>query len=300
MPAKLKEQFIMSHKAGFVSIIGKPNVGKSTLMNALIGERLSITNPKAQTTRHRILGIYNDDEHQIVFSDTPGMLDPAYKLQENMMSLVDSAIKDADLLLYLVEAGEPFNKELIEELQTIKSSVVVVINKVDLNQQEQIAERLTEWKEQLPSARLLPTSALHKFNTRELLELVKSHLPEHPPYYDKDDLTDRPVRFFVAEMIRGAILKHFKKEVPYAVEVLVTDYKEEAKLDRIDATIFVERETQKMIIIGQGGRAIKRVGTDARKSIENFIQKKVFLDLTVKVRKDWRSNENDLKEFGYQ
>lgn len=290
----------MSHKAGFVSIIGKPNVGKSTLMNALIGEKLSITNPKAQTTRHRILGIYNDDEHQIVFSDTPGLLDPAYKLQENMMTLVDSAMKDADLLLYLVEAEEPFNDEFIKELQAVKNPVVVVMNKVDLNQQEQIAERLSEWKERLPDAELLPTSALHKFNTRELLELVKNHLPEHPPYYDKEDLTDRPVRFFVAEMIRGAILKHFKKEVPYAVEVLVTNYKEETKLDRIDATIFVERETQKMIIIGQGGRAIKRVGTDARKSIENFIQKKIFLDLTVKVRKDWRSNENDLKEFGYQ
>lgn len=216
------------------------------------------------------------------------------------MTLVDSAMKDADLLLYLVEAEEPFNDEFIKELQAVKNPVVVVMNKVDLNQQEQIAERLSEWKERLPDAELLPTSALHKFNTRELLELVKNHLPEHPPYYDKEDLTDRPVRFFVAEMIRGAILKHFKKEVPYAVEVLVTNYKEETKLDRIDATIFVERETQKMIIIGQGGRAIKRVGTDARKSIENFIQKKIFLDLTVKVRKDWRSNENDLKEFGYQ
>ena len=290
----------MSHKSGFVSIIGKPNVGKSTLMNALIGERLSITNPKAQTTRHRILGIFNDDDHQIVFSDTPGLLDPAYKLQENMMSLVESAIKDADLLLYLVEADEPANEDFLEKLRSLEIPVVLVVNKVDLSEQEHISEKLSVWKERLPDAELLPTSALHHFNTRELLELVKKHLPEHPPYYDKQDLTDRPVRFFVAEMIRGAILKHFKKEVPYAVEVLVTKYTEEEKMDRIDGTIFVERETQKMIIIGQGGRAIKRVGTDARISIENFLQKKVYLDLTVKVRKDWRSNENDLKEFGYQ
>ena len=290
----------MSHKAGFVSIIGKPNVGKSTLMNALIGEKLSITNPKAQTTRHRILGIYNDDDHQIVFSDTPGLLDPAYKLQESMMSLVESAIKDADLLLYLVETEEPFNEKFIEGLNKVETSKIVILNKADLNQQEQIAARIAEWKQKLTTAKILPVSALHKFHTKELLELVKEHLPEHPPYYDKDDLTDRPVRFFVAEMIRGAILKHFKKEVPYAVEVVVMDYKEDTKVDRIEATIFVERESQKMIMIGQGGRAIKRVGMEARKSIENFIQKKVFLDLTVKVRKDWRSNENDLKEFGYQ
>ena len=290
----------MTHKAGFVTIIGKPNVGKSTLMNSLIGEKLSITNPKAQTTRHRVLGIWNDDDHQVVFSDTPGILDPAYQLQESMMIVVDSAMKDADLLLYLVETAEPFNQELIDELNKKDCPVLLVLNKVDLNQQEEIAQRVSEWNEQLPSAQVLPVSALHKFNTKELLELIVEKLPEHPPYYDKDDLTDRPVRFFVSEKIREAILKHFKKEIPYSVEVVVEEYKEEAKMDRIKATIFVERETQKMIIIGQGGRAIKRLGTDARKGIENFIQKKVFLDLTVKVRKDWRSNENDLKEFGYQ
>jgi GTP-binding protein Era len=289
----------MSHKAGFVSIIGKPNVGKSTLMNALIGEKLSITNPKAQTTRHRILGIYNDEEHQLVFSDTPGILDPAYKLQEEMMSAVDSAMKDADILLYLVEAEEPFNEQLIKQLNKDSAPVVLVINKVDLNNQEQIAERMRDWDSQLPNAEILPVSALHHFNTKELLEMIKGHLPEHPPYYDKDELTDRPVRFFVSEIVREAILKHFKKEIPYSVEVVVTEYKEEGRMDRINATIFVERETQKMILIGQGGRAIKRLGTDARKSIENFIQKKVYLDLTIKVRKDWRSNENDLKDFGY-
>lgn len=290
----------MSHKAGFVTIIGKPNVGKSTLMNALIGEKLSITNPKAQTTRHRILGIYNDDEHQIVFSDTPGMLEPAYALQTNMMSVVEAAMKDADLLLYLVEPEEPINELLITQLRKAKYPVILVLNKVDLSDQEKIGERLNAWKEQLPKAMLLPTSAMHRFNTSELLNLIKGNLPEHPPYYSKEDLTDRPLRFFVAEMIRESILKHFKKEVPYSVEVVVEEYKEEDRIDRIKATIFVERESQKIIIIGQGGRAIKRLGTDARQSIENFIRKKCFLDLTVKVRKDWRSNESDLKEFGYQ
>lgn len=290
----------MSHKAGFVTIIGKPNVGKSTLMNALIGEKLSITNPKAQTTRHRILGIYNDDEHQIVFSDTPGMLEPAYALQTNMMSVVDAAMKDADLLLYLVEPEEPINELLITQLRKAKYPVILVLNKVDLSDQEKIGERLNAWKEQLPKAMLLPTSAMHRFNTSELLNLIKDNLPEHPPYYSKEDLTDRPLRFFVAEMIRESILKHFKKEVPYSVEVVVEEYKEEDRIDRIKATIFVERESQKIIIIGQGGRAIKRLGTDARQSIENFIRKKCFLDLTVKVRKDWRNNESDLKEFGYQ
>lgn len=289
----------MSHKAGFVSIIGKPNVGKSTLMNALIGEKLSITNPKAQTTRHRILGIWNDDNHQIVFSDTPGVLDPAYKLQENMMSVVESAMKDADILLYLVEPEEPFNTTLIGQLHSAKCPVILVLNKVDLSQQEKIEQRLSDWKEQLPKAEMLPVSALHQFNTASLLEMMTSHLPDHPPYYDKDELTDRPVRFFVSEIIREAILKHYKKEIPYSVEVVVDEYKEEPKMDRINATVFVERESQKMIVIGHAGKAIKRLGTDARRTIENFIGKKIYLDLTVKVRKDWRSNDRDLKEFGY-
>jgi GTP-binding protein Era len=289
----------MSHKAGFVGIIGKPNVGKSTLMNALIGEKLSITNPKAQTTRHRIMGIWNDADHQIVFSDTPGLLDPAYKLQENMMSAVDAAMKDADILLYLVETGEPFNEVLIEKLNLIEEQVVLVLNKVDLNEQLEIEGKINEWKAKLPKAEILPVSALHHFNTKELLSLMTASLPEHPPYYDKDELTDRPVRFFISEIVREKILKHYKKEIPYSVEVVVEEYKEEARMDRIRATIFVERESQKMIIIGQGGKAIKRLGTDSRRDIENFISKKVYLDLTVKVRKDWRSNDRDLKEFGY-
>lgn len=289
----------MSHKAGFVSIIGKPNVGKSTLMNSLIGEKLSITNPKAQTTRHRIMGIWNDENHQIVFSDTPGILDPAYKLQENMMTAVESAIKDADAILYLVEPGEPFNQDFIDELNKVEAPVVVVINKIDLNEQLDVAGKISEWKGKMPKAEILPASALHKFNVDGLIEILANHLPEHPPYYDKDELTDRSVRFFVSEIIRENILKHFKKEIPYSVEVVVENYNEAPFKDEIAATIFVERESQKIIVIGQGGRAIKRLGIDSRRDIENFIRKKVRLDLTVKVRKDWRSNERDLKDFGY-
>ena len=289
----------MSHKAGFVSIIGKPNVGKSTLMNALIGEKLSITNPKAQTTRHRILGIWNDDDHQIVFSDTPGILDPAYKLQENMMTAVESAIKDADAILYLVEPNEPFNEDFINQLNKVKTPIIVVINKVDLNEQLDVAGKIAQWKEKMPSADILPASALHKFNVDSLVNMLVEHLPEHPPYYDKEELTDRSVRFFVSEIIRENILKHFKKEIPYSVEVVVENYTEAPFRDEIGATIFVERESQKMIVIGQGGRAIKRLGIDSRRGIENFIRKRVHLDLTVKVRKDWRSNERDLKDFGY-
>ena len=290
----------MPHKAGFVSIIGKPNVGKSTLMNALIGEKLSITNPKAQTTRHRILGIWNDDNHQIVFSDTPGILDPAYKLQENMMTEVESAIKDADAILYLVEPEEPLNKSFIEQLNKVDTPIIVVINKVDLNEQLDVAGKIALWKENMPKAEILPASALHKFNVDGLISLLSQHIPEHPPYYDKEALTDRSVRFFVSEIIRENILRHFKKEIPYSVEVVVDSYKEGKFKDEIAAIVYVERESQKMIIIGQGGRAIKRLGIDSRRSIENFIRKKIRLDLTVKVRKDWRSNEKDLKDFGYQ
>jgi GTP-binding protein Era len=290
----------MSHKAGFVSIIGKPNVGKSTLMNALIGEKLSITNPKAQTTRHRILGIWNDEHHQIVFSDTPGILDPAYKLQENMMSEVDAAIKDADAILYLVEPEEPFNHPFIEKLNNVSAPVIVVINKIDLNEQIDIAGKISEWNGLMPSAEIIPISALHKFNVDGLIKVLSGHLPEHPPYYDKEVLTDRSVRFFVSEIIRENILRHFKKEIPYSVEVVVDTYKEGKFKDEIAAIIYVERESQKIIVIGQGGRAIKRLGIDSRRAIENFIRKKIRLDITVKVRKDWRSNEKDLKDFGYQ
>lgn len=290
----------MQHKAGFVSIVGKPNVGKSTLMNALIGDRLSSISPKAQTTRHRILGIWNDDHHQIGFSDTPGLLDPAYKLQSNMMSVVDQAMKDADALLYLVEPEEPFNEELIGRLEQLPYPIIVVVNKIDLSDQESLAPKLEAWKDRLPKATVIPVSALHSFNTQELLDVLRQHLPEHPPYFDKEELTDRPVRFFVTELIREKILMHYKKEIPYSVEVRIDEYHEESAMDRIKVTIFVERESQKVIVIGHRGKAIKRMGTDARRAIENFIGKKVYLDITVKVRKDWRNNDRDLEEFGYQ
>lgn len=289
----------MTHKAGFVSIIGRPNVGKSTLMNALIGERLSIISPKAQTTRHRILGIWNDEEHQVVFNDTPGILDPAYKLQETMMTAVEGAVKDSEIIIYLVEVGEPVSAEAVERVTAKKAHICLAVNKVDTATQEEVEAKLTQWHEALPEATVIPLSAMHRFNTRELLDWLKERLPEHPPFFDKEDLTDRPVRFFVAEIIREKILKYYKKEIPYAVEVVVEEYKEEENLVRIRATIFVTRETQKMIIIGEGGRAIKRMATDARRSIEEFVQSKVFMETTVKVRKDWRDSDRDLKNFGY-
>jgi len=289
----------MAHKAGFVSIIGRPNVGKSTLMNALVGERLSIISPKAQTTRHRILGIWNDEDHQVVFNDTPGILDPAYKLQETMMSAVEGAVKDSEIIIYLVELGEPVNHEAVERMTAKKAHIALAVNKVDSGEQLEVEAKLNQWKEALPQATIIPLSALHHFNTRELLDWVKERLPEHPPYFDKDDLTDRPVRFFVAEIIREKILKHYKKEIPYAVEVVIDEYSEEPGLVRFHAMIYVTRETQKMIIIGEGGRAIKRMSTDARRSLEDFLRTKVFMETTVKVRKDWRDNDRDLKNFGY-
>jgi GTP-binding protein Era len=269
-------------------------------MNAVIGETLSVTNPKAQTTRHRIVGIWNNEDHQIVFSDTPGILEPAYRLQESMMAAVDASLKDADLVLYLIEPKEPFDEAMIEKLGKLKGKVIAVINKSDLTDQESLAARLAEVSDKLPKANVLPVSAIHRFNTKELVQLICSMLPEHPPYFDKDELTDRNVRFFVTEIIREKILQHYKKEIPYSVEVRVEEYKEEANLDRIIVSIFVERESQKMIVIGTNGRAIKRMATDARRAIENFVGKKVYLETTVKVRKDWRNSDRDLKEFGYQ
>jgi GTP-binding protein Era len=289
----------MSHKAGFVSIIGRPNVGKSTLMNALVGERLSIISPKAQTTRHRILGIWNDEEHQVVFSDTPGILDPGYKLQETMMTAVNDAIKDAEILIYMVELGESVNEMVVDRIKKINAKLALVINKVDDAEQKAVEQKILDWHTALPEATVIPLSALHHFNTLELMEWIKIQLPEHPPYFDKEDLTDRPVRFFVAEIIRGKILKYYKKEIPYAVEVVVEEYKEEPGIIHIHTAIYVTRETQKMIIIGEGGRAIKRMATDARRDIQTFLGSKVFLETTVKVKKDWRDNDRDLKQFGY-
>ncbi|MCB0402046.1 MAG: GTPase Era [Flavobacteriales bacterium] len=289
------------HKAGFVNIIGAPNVGKSTLMNELVGERLSIITSKAQTTRHRILGIVNDEEHQIVFSDTPGIVDPAYKMHEGMMSFVKSAISDADVLLVMVEAQEKEfkDKEILARLQKTSTPIILLINKIDEVEQAFLEERVAYWKGQLPQAKIFPISALHRFNVDQVLLEIKALLPEFPPFYDKDALTDRPERFFVSEIIREKILLHYKKEIPYSCEVEVEEFKDEPNIVRIRAVIMVIRDSQKGIIIGHQGKGLKRVGTEARKDMEQFLGKKVFLELYVKVNKDWRNNEAQLKRFGY-
>jgi len=291
----------MGHKAGFVNIIGNPNVGKSTLMNGLVGEKLSIITPKAQTTRHRILGIVNDEDFQIVFSDTPGIVKPHYKLHESMMTEVKNAMVDADILLYVIEFGENEVNEIVSGF--IKESyipVILVINKIDKGLQKDVAEAVETWKSIVPRAEIIPASALHNFNVDFVLKKIIELLPEHPAYYPKDELTDRSERFFVSEMIREKILQYYKKEIPYAVEVIVDSFKEEETIVRISAFIYVARESQRIILIGKGGNAIKWVGTYARKDMEAFLQKKVFLELSVKVDKDWRNNENALKRFGYQ
>lgn len=290
----------MAHKAGFVSILGKPNVGKSTLMNVLVGEKLSVITSKAQTTRHRIKGIVSSDDYQIVFSDTPGILSPHYKLHESMMENVDEAVVDADILVYMVELGEREPDAKIAALDFSKyQKVLVLINKIDTADQETVGQAIKHWSEKLPIAEVIPVSALHNFNVEKVLNIILENLPEHPPYYDKDELTDKNMRFFVSEIIREKILLLYRKEVPYSAEVVVDQFKEEEKLTRINAYIYVARETQKMIILGKGGKAIKQLGTEARKDIEEFIGQKVFLELTVKVDKDWRDSEQALKRFGY-
>lgn len=287
------------HKSGFVSIVGRPNVGKSTLMNKVVGERLSAITPKAQTTRHRIIGIYNDEKHQIVFSDTPGIIDPAYKLHEGMMGAVSGALTDADAVLYVVELGEQVNESIQQKLSSLKCPLFVLINKIDLSNADRISEETRKYHEAFPVAYVLPISALNGLGTEDLLDQLKALMPEHPPYFDKDEITDRPVRFFVTEIIRENMLLLYKKEVPYSVEVVVEEYKESERIDRIRAIIFCERDTQRQIIIGKGGDAIKRLGIEARKQIETFVGRQVHLDLHVKVRKDWRNNPLDLKRFGY-
>ena len=291
----------MSHKAGFVNIIGNPNVGKSTLMNALVGEKLSITTSKAQTTRHRILGILNDDDYQIVFSDLPGVITPHYKLQEKMMKFIDSAMKDADVFLYMVEVGEKkYNEQIVEQIKKSGVPVIVIINKIDLSKQDTVEMQIKHWEGIFESSAVIPVSALMNFNTEKVLNTIVELLPENPPYYPKDELTDKSMRFFISEIIREKILLFYKQEVPYSVEVAVDSYKESEDIIRIAAWIFVTRESQKMIIIGKGGRAIKRVGIEARKDIEEFVGKHVHLELSVKVVKDWRDNERQLKRFGYE
>ena len=291
----------MEHKAGYVNIIGNPNVGKSTLMNALVGERLSIITSKAQTTRHRILGIVNDEQHQIVFSDTPGVINPAYKLQENMMDFVHGAFQDADILLYMVETGEKGLKDqkLFERLKNTDLPILLLLNKIDRVEQDFVKEQILFWKELLPNAEIHPISALNKFNLDLVMARIKALLPLSPPYFEKDALTDKPERFFVSETIREKILKYYKKEIPYSVEIEVEEFFDEEDIIKIRAIIFVARESQKGIIIGHKGRALKKVGTLARRDMEAFFQKKIFLDLYVKVNKDWRDDDKQLKRFGY-
>ncbi|MDY8134611.1 GTPase Era [Aquimarina sp. 2201CG5-10] len=291
----------MTHKAGFVNIIGNPNVGKSTLMNAFIGEKLSIITSKAQTTRHRILGIVNGDDFQAIFSDTPGIIKPAYELQESMMDFVKSAFDDADVLIYMVEIGE---KELKDEaffnkIKNAKIPVFLLLNKIDQSNQEQLEEQVQFWAEKVPNAELYPISALEKFNVREVFDRVIELLPPSPPFYPKDQLTDKPERFFVNEAIRERILAHYKKEIPYSVEVETEEFEEDENIIRIRSVIMVERDSQKGIIIGHKGSALKRVGVEARKELEKFFGKKIHIELYVKVNKNWRSDQRQLKRFGY-
>jgi GTP-binding protein Era len=289
------------HKAGFVNIIGNPNVGKSTLMNALVGERLSIITSKAQTTRHRILGIVSGEDFQMVISDTPGIIKPAYALQESMMDFVKTALDDADILLYMVEIGEKGLKDerFLEKIRKIESPVLLLINKIDTTDQEQLELQVAYWKELLPTAEIFPISALESFNIQPVFDRILELLPEGPAFFDKDQLTDKPERFFVSEVIREKILKHYKKEIPYSVEIEVERFEEGEDLIRIGAVIMVERDSQKGIIIGHKGSALKRVGTESRKDLEVFFDKKVFIELFVKVNKNWRSDARQLRRFGY-
>jgi GTP-binding protein Era len=291
----------MTHKAGYVNIIGNPNVGKSTLMNAIVGERLSIITSKAQTTRHRILGIVNGDDFQMVFSDTPGIIKPAYEMQESMMQFVKSAFEDADVLIYMVEIGE---KELKDEaffnkIIHLKIPVLLLLNKIDKSNQEQLEEQVAQWQEKVPNAEIIPISALEKFNVQMAFDRIIELLPVSPPFYPKDALTDKPERFFVNETIREKILLNYDKEIPYAVEVETEEFKEDETIIRIKSVIMVERDTQKGIIIGHKGAALKRVGIQAREDLEKFFDKKIHLELFVKVNKDWRNNTYQLRRFGY-
>ena len=292
----------MIHKAGFVNIIGNPNVGKSTLMNALVGEKLSIITPKAQTTRHRILGIVNHEEYQIVFSDTPGIINPAYELQASMMDFVKSAFEDADVLIYMVEVGETAlkNEAFFNKIIHSKIPVILLLNKIDKSNKEEVDEKIAFWRNKVPNSFVYVISALEKFNVDAVFYKIIELLPESPPFYPKDQLTDKNERFFVNEKIREKILTHYKKEIPYSVEVETENFIEEDTIVRIRSIIMVERDTQKGIIIGHKGTAIKRVGAEARKDLERFFQKKVFIELYVKVNKNWRSDKNQLKRFGYQ
>ena len=289
------------HRSGFVNIIGNPNVGKSTLINALVGERLSIVTSKAQTTRHRIMGIVNGEDYQIVYSDTPGILKPGYKLQESMMSFVKGAISDADIILYVTDVIETGTKniEYLEKLQKVETPVLLVINKIDLTNQQELEILYKAWKEILPNAQIFPISATEKFNLDPLFNSILELLPESPAWYDKNTFTDRNYRFFASEIIREKILINYSKEIPYCTEVVIEEFKEEETIYNIDAVIYVTRDSQKGIIIGKGGSALKKAATQARKDMETFFEKKVFLQIFVKVNPDWREDNKKLKQFGY-
>lgn len=291
----------MQHKAGFVNIVGNPNVGKSTLMNQLVGEQISIATFKAQTTRHRIMGIVNTPEAQVVFSDTPGVLKPNYKMQEMMLAFSESALADADILLYVTDVRETptKNMDFLEKVSKMEKPVILLINKIDESEQNQLGDLVETWHKLLPKAEILPISAKHKFGTEILMKRILELLPESPAYFDKDQLTDKPAKFFVSEIIREKILRYYDKEIPYSVEVAVERFKEDDRLIRINAVIYVERDSQKGIIIGHQGQALKKVSAEARKSLEQFFGKKIFLETYVKVDKDWRSSKRELRLFGY-
>jgi GTPase len=289
------------HKAGFVSILGLPNTGKSTLLNALLSEKLVIATPKAQTTRKRILGIYNDDDTQVVFSDTPGLIsDPHYELHRRMNEMAEATFNDADVVIFLTEPEAPVDQTISEKLNAIQGPLLLLINKADLSNTEKLNTYAEQLEKMFPKAHVKTISALHQFNTDRIIPFIKPFLPEHPPFFSKDELSDRDVRFFVSEIIREQILNQYFREIPYASEVVIDEYREEEAISRIRAIIYVERETQKMIILGKGGTAIKKLGTEARKNIEKFIGQKVYLDLTVKVLKNWRNDPSVLKKLGFQ
>jgi len=290
------------HKSGFVNIVGNPNVGKSTLMNLLVGERISIITSKAQTTRHRIMGIVNTDDMQIVYSDTPGVLRPNYKLQENMLHFSESALGDADVLVYVTDIVEKTDKNdfFLKRVKDLDSPIILAINKIDLTNQKDLGDLVKKWAEILPKAEIIPISATNKFNIDYLQKRITEQIPESPPFFDKDALTDRPARFFVTEIIREKILLYYQKEIPYSTEVVVELFLEEAEMIKIRALIIVERESQKGIIIGDKGKALKKVGSMARKDMERFFEKKIFLEIFVKVEKDWRNRDTILRDFGYK
>ena len=290
------------HRSGFINIIGNPNVGKSTLMNNLVGEKLSIITSKAQTTRHRILGIVNGDNFQLIFSDTPGIIKPSYELQDSMMDFVKSALEDADVLLYMVEMGEKSIKdsEVHDKIQNAKIPTIILLNKIDLSTQDDIKNQINIWSNQYPDTEIYPVSALNNFNTEKVINRIIELIPQSPAYFPKEQLTDKPERFFVNEKLREKILLYYNKEIPYSVEVQTEEFKEEESIIRIRSLILVERESQKGIIIGHNGVALKKIGSKARIDLEKFFGKKIFIELHVKVSKNWRSNSNELRKFGYK